>query len=70
MIIVLFFILGHSLGLSHSDKRDALMAPFYKGWEPNLQLDQDDIRGIQALYGESKVIFYCIWIFVSEKSSI
>jgi len=46
--------IGHSLGLSHSDKRDALMAPFYKGWEPNLQLDQDDIRGIQALYGESK----------------
>eukprot|EP00088_Acartia_fossae_P048168 TRINITY_DN5249_c0_g1_i2.p1 TRINITY_DN5249_c0_g1~~TRINITY_DN5249_c0_g1_i2.p1 ORF type:complete len:568 (-),score=109.75 TRINITY_DN5249_c0_g1_i2:168-1871(-) len=46
--------IGHSLGLSHSDDEKALMAPFYKGWQPNLQLDQDDIRGIQALYGESK----------------
>ena len=43
---------GHSLGLSHSDVRSALMAPFYKGWEPNLKLAQDDIDAIQALYGE------------------
>lgn len=42
---------GHSLGLSHSDVRSALMAPFYKGWEPNLKLDRDDIDAIQALYG-------------------
>ena len=28
------------------------MAPFYKGWEPKLKLDGDDIKGIQALYGE------------------
>ena len=43
---------GHSLGLSHSDVRSALMAPFYKGWNPNLKLDKDDIAAIQALYGE------------------
>ena len=43
---------GHSLGLSHSDVRSALMAPFYKGWDPNLKLAQDDIDAIQALYGE------------------
>ncbi|CAG9783046.1 unnamed protein product [Diatraea saccharalis] len=42
---------GHSLGLSHSDVRSALMAPFYRGYDPAFQLDQDDIQGIQALYG-------------------
>lgn len=43
---------GHSLGLSHSDVRTALMAPFYRGYEPAFQLDIDDIQGIQALYGK------------------
>ena len=46
--------LGHSLGLSHSDKRNALMAPFYRGYEANIQLDQDDIEGIQTLYGDGQ----------------
>ena len=27
------------------------MAPFYKGWDKNLRLAQDDIDGIQSLYG-------------------
>jgi matrix metalloproteinase-14 (membrane-inserted) len=43
---------GHSLGLSHSDVKTALMAPFYRGYEPHFQLDLDDIQGIQALYGK------------------
>ncbi|XP_021941826.1 matrix metalloproteinase-14 isoform X4 [Zootermopsis nevadensis] len=43
---------GHSLGLSHSDVKTALMAPFYRGYEPHFQLDVDDIQGIQALYGK------------------
>lgn len=43
---------GHSLGLSHSDVRTALMAPFYRGYEPSFTLDIDDIQGIQALYGK------------------
>ena len=46
--------LGHSLGLSHSDKRSALMAPFYRGYEENIQLDRDDIEGIQTLYGDGE----------------
>lgn len=39
---------GHSLGLSHSDVRSALMAPFYRGYEPSFELDSDDIMGIQV----------------------
>jgi len=46
--------LGHSLGLSHSDKRSALMAPFYRGYEENISLDRDDIQGIQTLYGDGQ----------------
>ncbi|XP_062543183.1 matrix metalloproteinase-14-like isoform X3 [Armigeres subalbatus] len=42
---------GHSLGLSHSDVRSALMAPFYRGYDPVFRLDSDDIQGIQSLYG-------------------
>lgn len=43
---------GHSLGLSHSDVKTALMAPFYRGYVPNFRLDPDDIQAIQALYGQ------------------
>lgn len=42
---------GHSLGLSHSDVKKALMAPFYRGYNPYYKLDEDDILAIQALYG-------------------
>ena len=31
------------------------MAPFYRGYEANIRLDQDDIEGIRALYGEKEV---------------
>lgn len=40
---------GHALGLAHSTVQDALMYPFYGG--PHRFLAQDDIDGIQALYG-------------------
>jgi len=43
--------IGHSLGLGHSDDEDAIMAPFYRGYKPNLSLHQDDIDGIRYLYG-------------------
>ncbi len=41
--------LGHSLGLAHSTVQAALMYPTYSG--PHRSLDNDDITGIQALYG-------------------
>jgi len=45
---------GHSLGLSHSDQYRALMAPFYRGYQDKIELDADDVTGIQMLYGEKK----------------
>ena len=51
MLQTLTHEIGHSLGLSHSDVRDSVMAPFYQGYNPNLQLKPDDIKAIQSLYG-------------------
>uniref|UniRef100_A0A8C0NAV7 interstitial collagenase n=1 Tax=Canis lupus familiaris TaxID=9615 RepID=A0A8C0NAV7_CANLF len=45
--------LGHSLGLSHSTDIGALMYPNYM-YSGNVQLSQDDINGIQAIYGPSQ----------------
>uniref|UniRef100_A0A3B3WNS8 Peptidase metallopeptidase domain-containing protein n=1 Tax=Poecilia mexicana TaxID=48701 RepID=A0A3B3WNS8_9TELE len=42
---------GHGLGLNHSNVRNALMFPLYRYVE-DFSLDQDDIDGIQFLYGE------------------
>lgn len=40
--------IGHALGLSHSDKKGAIMQAFYGGYRPMLQLHEDDIAGIQV----------------------
>jgi len=41
--------IGHTLGLAHSSALNALMYPSYSG--PHRFLDDDDIAGVQDLYG-------------------
>ena len=41
--------IGHTLGLAHSSDPNALMFPSYSG--PHRFLDDDDIAGVQSLYG-------------------
>ncbi|NXL93365.1 MMP8 collagenase, partial [Alectura lathami] len=54
LFIVLAHELGHSLGLSHSNDPGALMYPTYAYTDPDeFLLPQDDIDGIQAIYGRS-----------------
>ena len=45
--------IGHLLGLSHSNDPNAIMFPSYS--PGRLTLGQDDIEGIQALYGSQEI---------------
>uniref|UniRef100_A0A8C6SJZ6 Peptidase metallopeptidase domain-containing protein n=1 Tax=Neogobius melanostomus TaxID=47308 RepID=A0A8C6SJZ6_9GOBI len=52
---------GHSLGLSHSQVPGALMAPYYSFGNPDtFVLPQDDVSGIQSLYGKHKFVQKCL----------
>ena len=48
--------IGHSLGLSHSPVQGSIMYPYYKGSQPDLRLDYDDILAMHQLY--SKLVFH------------
>ena len=52
--------IGHSLGLEHSNDRDAVMYPFIKPYDPGFKLGLDDIQGIHELYGGWIMFFFTI----------
>uniref|UniRef100_A0A1B6E667 Peptidase metallopeptidase domain-containing protein n=1 Tax=Clastoptera arizonana TaxID=38151 RepID=A0A1B6E667_9HEMI len=48
---------GHSLGLSHSSVKGALMYPWYQGLSTNIQLPDDDRFAIQQIYGAKEKLW-------------
>lgn len=56
LFIVAAHEFGHALGMSHSSDPGALMYPVYS-YATGYPLSEDDIEGIQALYGGKKQDF-------------
>ncbi|CAL8087354.1 unnamed protein product [Calicophoron daubneyi] len=46
--------IGHSLGLGHSSVPTAIMYPYYISTWKRVQLDSDDVEGMQKIYGAAK----------------
>lgn len=50
--------IGHALGLKHSTERGAIMWPSFSLGTPKRTLHQDDIDGMEAIYGQRRRVPY------------
>ncbi|KAI9110929.1 hypothetical protein K1719_018049 [Acacia pycnantha] len=50
--------IGHLLGLSHSTMKEAVMYPSLKPRDKRAELNMDDIKGVQSLYGSNPKFKY------------